>query len=145
MKRIVVVEDDPLIGRVYRIHLEKAGYKVQVVTDGEAGWKAIQEDPPAAVILDMMLPNMFGTEILKQMRATRTLFKVPVVVFTNALVPSLLDAAIQAGADRVFSKIATTPSMILDALSDFFRCTEQERMARRGREPWTADGKLVGP
>ena len=136
MKRIVIVEDDPLVGMVYRIHLEKAGYKVHVAADGEAGWEAIQEDPPDAVLLDMMLPKISGTEILILMRVTPALSKVPVVIFTSALIPAMRDAVIQAGADRIFSKITTTPLTILKALTELFSSTEQQRMARRGLQLW---------
>ena len=116
MKKVIVVEDDPIIGKVYRFHLEKAGYQVRVATDGEAGWNAIQEDVPDAVLLDLMMPRMNGNEVLRHMRATPTLQHIPVVVFTNAFIPAMVEEAKKAGANQVFDKATVTPFMILGAL-----------------------------
>lgn len=107
MKKILIIEDDPITARVYRGHLEKARYQVEVVPDGRQAIPRIQQFRPDGVLLDLMLPGLSGIEILKQLRAGGS--AVPVVVCTNANVPKLVEDAKAAGANYVFGKAEMTP------------------------------------
>jgi|ERR1043166_8715373 CheY-like chemotaxis protein len=118
MKKVIIVEDDTVVGFVYRTGLKKEGFDAEVVTDGEAGLARIQETSPAAVVLDLMLPKMPGVEVLKKMRAQPQLAKIPVMVLTNAFVPEMINGAMAAGATKVFSKAQITPQAIIEALKD---------------------------
>jgi CheY-like chemotaxis protein len=118
MKRIVIVEDDKVVGHVYRTSLKKEGFNVEVATDGQAGLSRILTVLPDAVLLDLMLPKMSGVEVLKAIRAQPELAKIPVIVFTNAYVPELVQGALQAGATKVFNKSEIAPGLILTTLKD---------------------------
>lgn len=118
MKTILVVEDDAVVGFVYRTSLKKEGFAVEVAIDGEAGLARILQVCPDAILLDLMLPKMSGVEVLKKMRAQPELSKTPVMVFTNAFVPVMIKEAMQAGATQVFNKADVTPRKIIEALKD---------------------------
>lgn len=66
---ILVVEDEPPIADVLRMYLDRSGFDVAVATDGPAGLTAVRDRHPDAVILDVGLPGMDGTEICRRMRA----------------------------------------------------------------------------
>ena len=66
---ILIVEDEPPIADVLRLYLDRAGYAVAVESDGLRGLAAVRERRPDAVILDVGLPGMDGTEICRRMRA----------------------------------------------------------------------------
>ncbi len=66
---ILVVEDEPPIADVLRMYLDRSGFDVAVATDGPAGLSAVRDRHPDAVILDVGLPGMDGTEICRRMRA----------------------------------------------------------------------------
>jgi len=66
---ILIVEDEPPIADVLRLYLDRAGYAVAVESDGVRGLAAVRERRPDAVILDVGLPGMDGTEICRRMRA----------------------------------------------------------------------------
>lgn len=66
---VLVVEDEPPIADVLRIYLERAGYDVAVEGDGPRGLAAVRARRPDAVILDVGLPGMDGTEICRSLRA----------------------------------------------------------------------------
>lgn len=66
---ILIVEDEPPIADVLRIYLDRAGYAVAVESDGVRGLAAVRERRPDAVILDVGLPGIDGTEICRRMRA----------------------------------------------------------------------------
>ena len=78
-ERILVVDDDPLIVRLVRMHLERAGFQVLVAADGDEGLEACADQMPDLVILDLMLPKRDGYEVC---RAIREFSLVPVVMLT---------------------------------------------------------------
>jgi DNA-binding response OmpR family regulator/HPt (histidine-containing phosphotransfer) domain-containing protein len=118
MKKLLIIEDDPIVAHIYKTRLEKENYQVEVAPDGQSGFYRIYEYLPDAVVLDLMLPKMNGIEILKKIRAQAQFNKTPIIVFTNAYVPNMIQEAFQAGATLVFNKATLTPRQILDALNN---------------------------
>jgi len=66
--RILVVEDEEDIATLIRHHLEKEGYKVEVVSDGMSAVQSVRREPPDLVLLDIMLPGMDGKEVCTAIR-----------------------------------------------------------------------------
>jgi DNA-binding response OmpR family regulator len=116
MKKILIIEDDPIIAHIYKSRLEKENYEVEVAPDGQVGFYRIHELRPDALLLDLMLPKMNGIDILKRIRAESQFAKTPIIVFTNAYVPNMVNESYQAGASLVFNKASLTPRQIIDAL-----------------------------
>jgi DNA-binding response OmpR family regulator len=116
MKKVLIIEDDPVVAHIYRTRLEKEDYAVETCGDGQAGFYRIHEFHPDAVLLDLMLPKMNGIDILKKIRAQGQFNRIPIIVFTNAYVPNMIQEAFSAGASHVFNKATLTPRQILDSL-----------------------------
>jgi len=116
MKKVLIVEDDPIVAHIYKTRLERESYEVEVATDGQDGVKQMNECNPDAVMLDLMLPRMNGVDVLKKIRSRSEFQNTPVIVFTNAYVPTMINEAYQAGATQVFNKATLTPRQIIDAL-----------------------------
>jgi DNA-binding response OmpR family regulator len=104
MNKILIVEDDAIVARIYESRLEKEGYEVEICADGQSGFYRIHEFRPDAVLLDLMLPKMNGIEILKKIRAQAEIQRTPVIVFTNAYVPNMIHEA------------TLTPRQVIEAL-----------------------------
>ncbi|MBN2505679.1 MAG: response regulator [Verrucomicrobia bacterium] len=117
MKKLLIIEDDPITAHIYRTRLEKEGYAVEVATDGHSGYYRIHEYRPSAVLLDLMLPKLNGVDVLKKICAQAQSQRVPVIVFTNAYMPNMIQEAFAAGATQVFNKATLTPRQIIDALA----------------------------
>jgi two-component system response regulator MtrA len=66
---VLVAEDEPPIAELIRLYLRREGYGVQVESDGAAALAAVRQARPVAVILDIALPGMDGTEVCRTMRA----------------------------------------------------------------------------
>lgn len=79
-RSVLVIEDDPAIAMGLRINLEKEGYVVRVESDGAVGLDIARDARPDLVILDVMLPNKNGFEILQTLR--REGFGMPVIVLS---------------------------------------------------------------
>ncbi len=117
MTKVLIVEDDPIISSIYRSRLDKEGFQVEIAPDGQTGFYRIHETRPDAVLLDLMLPKMDGIQILKKIRAQKQFQQMPVLVFTNAYLPNMVQEAINAGATQVFNKAALTPKQVVDAFN----------------------------
>ncbi len=117
MKKILIIEDDSIVAHVYQKRLEKEGFEAEVANDGHTGFQRIQQYCPDAVLLDLMLPKMNGIDILKKIRHLAQFARTPVIVFTNAYVPNMVQDAFGAGATQVFNKATVTPRQIIDSLS----------------------------
>ncbi len=117
MKKMLIVEDDQIVGNIYRHKFQVEGFQVALATDGEAGLTAVKEIMPDVVILDLMLPKLNGVEILKKMRAEPTTKSIPVIVLSNAYLSSLVQEAWKAGANHCMIKASCTPKQLVDLVN----------------------------
>ncbi|MEK7744580.1 MAG: response regulator, partial [Elusimicrobiota bacterium] len=76
---ILVVEDEKNLLKVLRYNLEEAGYRVLAAADGDSALAQFRKDPPALVLLDIMLPKQDGFEVCKALRSRS---KVPILMLT---------------------------------------------------------------
>ena len=118
MKRILVIEDNAVAANLYRTALVSAGYDVAVATDGESGLAAAAQRQPDLVLLDLMLPKIAGLDVLRKIRATPELAKVPVMVTSNAYTGSRLDELRDAGATQILTKAKISPKELTKVVSD---------------------------
>jgi two-component system response regulator VicR len=81
-KRVVYFEDDFDMVELVRIILSREGYQVDGVAEGQAGIKLIKEILPDAILLDLMLPDMDGWEIFRQLKNDPSTAEIPVIVVT---------------------------------------------------------------
>jgi DNA-binding response OmpR family regulator len=81
-KRVIYFEDDKDMVELVRIILGREGYQVEGVTEGQAGIKAVQQSSPDVVLLDLMLPDMDGWEIYRQLKHDQSTADIPVIVIT---------------------------------------------------------------
>jgi two-component system OmpR family response regulator/two-component system response regulator QseB len=100
--RVLLVEDDPLLGDGIEVGLRQQGFAVDWVRDGVAAAHAIETEPYAAVVLDLGLPRRSGLEVLKQLRAARN--AVPVLILTARDTVEDRIAGLDAGADDYLVK-----------------------------------------
>ena len=101
MTRVLVVEDDPAIGRLLRRSLTEAGHAVAVATDGTSGLSLAIQEQPDVVLLDLGLPDLDGLQVLLMLRAVS---QVPVIVITAQEDDRTVVAALDAGADDYLVK-----------------------------------------
>jgi DNA-binding response OmpR family regulator len=78
--RVLVIEDEPEIGALIGLHLERAGYQVSRCADGQEALERVFASPPDAIVLDLMLPGMSGLELLREIRGEAITADLPVVV-----------------------------------------------------------------
>ncbi len=102
--RVLIAEDEKNIVESLSFILKREGYEVSAVFDGGLVLDSLKSSPPDIVILDVMLPQTNGFEILKQVRGTPQLAALPVIVITAKGQSQDRDTAANLGADAFMSK-----------------------------------------
>lgn len=115
-KRVLCIEDEHFINELYARALTKAGYQVKVVIDGEEGLKEALTDVYDIILLDIMIPNMIGTDVLKRLRADKPDLKAKVIITTNLELGEEDRSAIESQADGYVVKADLTPRQMADFL-----------------------------
>lgn len=114
IKTILCVEDDRFIGEMYVRSLKKAGYDVDWVVDGNDGLVAARNKPYDLILLDIMLPERRGSEILQALRGDTDLIpNTRVIVMTNFDQDEESRIAMQHSADAYLIKAEITPKKLL--------------------------------
>jgi DNA-binding response OmpR family regulator len=83
MAKIALIEDDMAIVQMYRMKFEAEGYDVVTAGDGQAGLTLLSNTNVDIVLLDLMMPNMNGDEMLEELRKTDYGKNLPVIILTN--------------------------------------------------------------
>ena len=83
MKKVLIIEDDSFLQGLEAGKLKKEGYEVITASSGDDAMKKINEPEIAIILLDLILPNYDGFEILKKIRETENTKSTPVIVFSN--------------------------------------------------------------
>jgi len=103
-KRVLLAEDEPNIVESLSFLLERAGYQVMVEVDGQKALDTVLADAPDVMILDVMLPEMDGYEVLRKMRADDRARSVPVLMLTAKGQREDRRVALECGADHFITK-----------------------------------------
>jgi two-component system phosphate regulon response regulator PhoB len=110
---VLVIEDEPDVLDLLRLHLRKEGYAVLEAGDGVSGLKIAREKLPAAIVLDLMIPEMRGEDVCRQIRANESTARVPVIMLTAKARPEERVAGLELGADDYLTKPFSPRELIL--------------------------------
>lgn len=102
--RILITEDEPNIVESLTFILNRAGYDVSSVADGEAAMHRLRSNPPDIMVLDVMLPKLNGFEVLKLVKSDPLLKSLPVVILTAKGQTHDRQLAEEIGADAFVTK-----------------------------------------
>ncbi len=110
--RILVADDDPAILRLVTTILEKEGFSVVGARDGREAYKALQDDVGfTAAILDVVMPQITGPEVVRFMKTEKRFMKIPVMMMTAEQDPKLPTDSFAAGAVVFLPKPFTTTQL----------------------------------
>lgn len=115
-KRVLCIEDEYFINELYDRALTNAGYEVVITTDGEEGLQLAMTNEYDIILLDIMLPNLIGTEILKRVRKEKPDLRAKIIITTNLEMGEEDRAAIEAQADGYIVKAEMTPRQMAEFL-----------------------------
>ena len=109
---ILCADDDDDILSLVALRLERAGFDVARVNDGEAAVDAARELRPAVAVLDVMMPKRTGLEVLAELRADPGLRGLKVILLSARVQESDVERGIEAGADAYLAKPFKAPDLV---------------------------------
>lgn len=137
MVKILLVEDDPFIAEIYKKKLETSGFELVNVTSGKAVLKEVREQAFDLILLDLVLPEMSGTEVLRELRHNKEYDQnLKVVVFSNLSSAEDREQVLKLGANGFISKTEFSPSEVVLEIERFLRqFNEQTKNATNDAKP----------
>jgi DNA-binding response OmpR family regulator len=118
MAKILFIEDDPVLSRVYCKAMAAAGFEVQHAADGEAGLTILQVMRPDLILLDLMLPRISGMDLLRIIRGSEDIKDTPVIVFSSAFRNDVREEVEKLGANRLLPKSEFVPKQVIAVIKE---------------------------
>lgn len=112
----MIVEDDSFVMDIYQTKLSQEGYTVIEARDGLDAMKKLEKEKPDLILLDIIMPNMDGLEVLKKIKADEKFSSIPVILLTNLSQKEEINLGLGLGANDYLIKSHFTPSEVLEKI-----------------------------
>lgn len=111
----MLVEDDAFVVDIYRKKLQEEGFDIAVASDGTEALEKLQAGSikPDLILLDIIMPQMNGLDLMKKMKADDNLNKIPIILLTNVSQKEDVDTGLELGAKDYLIKSHFTPGEVL--------------------------------
>lgn len=127
MAKLLLVEDDSLLVRLYQKRFAKDGHDVVAARDGEEGLALIEREQPDLVLLDIMMPKLSGLEMLERIKANPATRSVPVVILSNVSGEAEQERALELGAVAYIVKSANDPARVAAKVREILTASTRDR------------------
>lgn len=115
--KILCIEDEHFISELYGRALGKAGYEVKIIYSGLRGFEEAKTNSYEIILLDLMLPDMLGVDVLKKLRTELPELKSKIIITTNLEQDDTTRAEIESQADGYLVKAEITPKQLVEFLN----------------------------
>lgn len=112
MARIFIIDDDEQLLRMVGLMLERGGHSTKLMNDPVDGLQQVKEGKPDLLVLDVMMPGMSGHDIARDIRSSKGLEELPILILTARSQEVDREAALKSGADDYLSKPVTSQELI---------------------------------
>lgn len=127
MAKIIIAEDDPMIAEIYQKKLAEAGYETEIAGSGEQVIASLSKEKADLVLLDLVLPQMSGFEVIENIRRKNLSPGVKIIVFSNLSQSEDRDKAIKLGADGFIPKSDYTPAQAVSEITRLLHQFKEEK------------------
>jgi len=120
MKKILIVEDDPFLIDIYTTKLKDSGFSVEVAKEGESALRKLNEEKFDLLLLDIVLPQIDGWEILEKVKSQKSKVKslenLKIVILSNLGQKEEVEKGLKLGATKYLIKAHHTPSEVVEEI-----------------------------
>lgn len=115
--KVLIVEDDVVLSKMYQKKFELEGFQVAAVYSGGEGIVAAQREKPDVILLDIMMPAMDGFSVTKALNEDEVTRKIPVIILTNLGTSQIfIDEAKRLGVKEYLIKYKTSTSQVIETI-----------------------------
>lgn len=116
--KVLIIEDDQRINKVYIVKLSVEGIKVATAIDGEEGLRKVYSELPDLIILDLMLPKKSGFDILKEIKADSKVKDIPVLILSNLAQEKEIEEGMALGAEGYIVKSNISIQQVIEKIKE---------------------------
>ena len=121
VKKILLIEDEKILGEMYKEKFTQAGFEVFLAIEAKEGIKLAKKERPDLILLDILLPRENGIFFLKKLRKISEIASIPVVAFSNYDDPPTKREAVKLGVKEYLIKTSYTPQEIVEKIKGYLR------------------------
>lgn len=132
-RKILIVEDDPFISDMYATKLKKEGYDPKVAENGKVGLAELESSSFDLILLDIVMPQMDGFEMMKRLKAEKETSNIPVILLTNLGQKDDVEQGLALGADDYIVKAHFTPGEVIAKIEE--RLKANKGGSKKKKEP----------
>ncbi|MBI4414911.1 MAG: response regulator [Candidatus Kerfeldbacteria bacterium] len=118
---VLLIEDDPMISKMYETKFSMEGFTLETASDGETGLEKAKKLLPSILLLDIILPKLDGFAVLAELKKDPATARIPVMLLTNLGQDEDIKKGKSLGADDYFVKSNHTPADIVKAVQTMLR------------------------
>jgi len=121
MGKVLIIEDDSLIIKVFSTRLKSGGHQVLSAEDGQAGLALAKKEMPNVILLDLMLPKISGLEILAELKKNPQTAKTAIFVYSNLGREEEIQKAKALGVTEFITKADSTPQQVVAKIEAYLK------------------------
>ncbi|MBN1779015.1 MAG: response regulator [Candidatus Buchananbacteria bacterium] len=125
--KVLVVEDDPSISDLYHERLVEDGYQVFAAHNGHDGFVLAQSKKPDLILLDIIMPDVDGYEMLQELKTSQSTKNTPVIIFSNLSQREEIEKGLKLGASDFIIKTSVTPTQMAKKVEEFLNSGKIEK------------------
>ena len=118
MAKILLIDDDETLATIFTTAIGKSGFQTVYASNGRAGLEKAKTEKPDLILLDQVLPDIQGNEILKTLASDTETQKIPVIVLSNFSQEELVKEAINQGAKDYVFKYQVEPQDVINKIQE---------------------------
>lgn len=127
-KKILLIEDEDYIREIYKEEIESSGFSVDAMPTGRQGLDAFYKNTYDMVVLDIILPDINGLDILKKIKENSLKKSVPVLLLTNLGQDIIVKQGLEFGAEAYLEKIDNTPDTVVDKIKSILEALHAKQI-----------------
>jgi DNA-binding response OmpR family regulator len=116
--KILIIEDDRYISKMYQLKLSLDGFDVQVAENGRIGLEKAKEFLPDIILTDILMPEMDGFDVISGVKSDETLKNIPVLIMSNLGQEDHIKKGLDKGAIGYIVKSQYTPSKVVEKIKE---------------------------
>ncbi len=119
--RVLIIEDEKILVNMYIAKFEKEGFEVYQAPNGKAGLDQLKTIKPNIILLDIIMPEMDGFMVLKDLKSNTETQNIPVVMLTNLGQEKDIEKGKQLGAKDYLVKVNLTPNQVVEKVQEILK------------------------
>ncbi len=119
--KVLIIEDEEILVNMYKSKFEKEGFEVCQALNGKDGLDQVKENKPDIILLDIIMPEMDGFMVLKDLKSNPETQNIPVIMLTNLGQEEDIEKGKELGAKDYLLKVDSTPNQVVEKVKEILK------------------------